>query len=149
MLALMVIPGGCGGGSSSTPTPTATQGSLVVGFVDSPFTGVQQILLNVISVRINPLADLTISDGDPNWRTIRVAGALGALGELQIDLNSLQNQVQLFGRRSLAAQAYRQVELVLDPNTPGVIIPNCPQAPSLAKDACATRFNSRRSALSA
>ena len=134
MVALLVIPGGCGGGSSSsTPSPTPTQGNVVVGFADSPFIGVQQILLNVVGVRVNPFPGLAISGDDPNWSSISVARGLGELGELQVDLNSLQNQVQLLGGGTLPAQTYRQVELVLDPNRPGVIIPNCPQAPSVAE----------------
>ncbi len=133
MLALLVIPGGCGSGSSSTPTPTPTQGTVVVGFVDSPFSGFQQILFNVVAVRINPNGDLTIAEDDPNWKRISVAPGLGAQGELQIDLNLLQNQAQLFGRRGVAAQEYRQAELELDQNTPGILTPNCPQAPTLAE----------------
>ncbi len=134
MLALAVIPGGCGGGSSSsTPAPASTAGSVVVGFVDAPSSGIQQLLLNVLSVRITPISDLSVSGADPNWRTISVAPGLGGEGELQVDLNNIQNDVQLFGRRGVAAQEYRQVELDLDPNVPGLIVPNCPQVPSRAE----------------
>ncbi len=131
MLALVVIPVGCGSSSNSTPTPTPTRGLVEVGFVDSPSNGYQNLLLNVVSVRINPSGDLSLSDDDPNWVTIGVSPGLGTLGELQIDLANLQDQVQLFGTKAVPAQEYRQAELELASDAPGQIVPNCPQAPTI------------------
>jgi hypothetical protein len=131
VLAIMVLPWGCGGGGgSSAASPTATQGFVEVGFTDSAASGFQHILLNVVSVRINPSSDPDLSEFDPNWRTISPPAGPGAQGEVQIDLNAVQDQVQLLTTASLAAQTYRLVELQLDPNVPGLIVPNCPQAPA-------------------
>lgn len=131
VLSLIVVPMGCGsggGGRGTTATPTA--GNVVVGFTDSPSSGFQRLLLNVAAVRLNPSSDLTLSPADPNWVAISVPLGLGATGELQIDLNTLQGQVKLFNIGSLPAQLYQQVELQIDPNIPGSIVPNCASAPS-------------------
>jgi uncharacterized protein DUF4382 len=129
LLALVVIPVGCGGGGGSSATPTPT-GMVEVGLVDSSSSSYQNLLLNVLALRINPSGDLHISKSDPNWVPIRVSRGLTTHGELQIDLANLQDQVQLFATQPVLAQQYRQVELELDFTDPGQIVPNCPQAPS-------------------
>jgi hypothetical protein len=129
MLGLMFAPSGCGS-SGGGSTPMATQGSIELGFVDSPTNGYQQIALNVVSVRFNPSTDPNVPDSDPNWYTIPAPGGAGAAGELALDLTTIQNNVQVFNTVSTAAQVYYQVELVLDPNVPGTIVPSCAQGTS-------------------
>ncbi len=102
-------------------------GLVEVGLVDSPSGQFQQLLLNVVGVRVNPSPDLTLSILDPNWRTVTVAPGPGGLGELQVDLNAIQNQVQVFNTGEIPAQEYQQVELALDDTLPGLITPNCPR----------------------
>lgn len=113
--------GSSGGGS----TPAATQGYLELGFVDSPTSGFQQINLNVVSVRFNPSTNPNVSDSDPNWYTIPAPPGAGAAGELALDLTKITANVQMFNTAATAAQVYFQVELQLDPTTPGTVIPSC------------------------
>src|SRR5262249_40850042 len=120
------------------------------GFVEVAFTGslstsdsnpisaeYQRILLNVVSVRLNPSADLTLSDSDSSWVEIPVPAAIGstnptqfittslnfggtgtlltaATSVLQLDLVPLQNLPFFFNAASVTAQSYGQVELVLN-----------------------------------
>lgn len=129
-LSVAFVPIGCGS-SSSSPTPTPSPGAVVVGFTDSPSQGFQNLLLNVVALRMNPSANLSLSEGDPNWVSIAVPPGLGSSGELQIDLNKLQGQAVLFNTANVAAQIYNQVELQLDPNFPATLIPNCPNTGAL------------------
>jgi hypothetical protein len=114
----------------------------------------QRVLLNVIAVRLNPSTDSAVSDGDPNWQEIAVPagvgksnvageistgltfggnfgpnGAIIAFGqgraEIQLDMLALLNLPQIFNSGVIKAQTYHQIELVLDPNIPGNIIPLC------------------------
>jgi hypothetical protein len=135
ILALALFPSGCGGGGGSSATPNPTQGLIEVALTGSPSSGFQAILLNVVSVRINPSRDANVSELDPNWRNIGLSPGAGGAGELQVNLNLAQNQVQVFGVHSVAAQEYRQAELVLDPNLPGQIVPSCGKAPT-ANEGC-------------
>jgi len=124
IVALMVGSFGCGS-SGGGSTPAATQGYLELGFVDSPTTGFQQINLNVVSVRFNPSTNPNVSDSDPNWYTIPAPPGAGAAGELALDLTKIVANVQMFNTAATAAQVYFQVELQLDPTTPGTVIPSC------------------------
>jgi len=125
ILSLMMLPAGCGSGGGAGPTAVPTQGTLQIGFTDSPSNGFQSILLNVISVRINPSTDGNVSEADPNWIVITAPPGVGAVGELQIDLNQLQNNVKLFNSGVVTAQSYYQLEVEVDPNNPGSIVPTC------------------------
>lgn len=124
IVALMVGSFGCGS-SGGGSTPAATQGYLELGFVDSPTAGFQQINLNVVSVRFNPSTNQNVSDSDPNWYTIPAPPGAGAAGELALDLTKITSNVQMFNTAATAAQVYFQVELQLDPTTPGTVIPSC------------------------
>jgi hypothetical protein len=122
---------GCGGGGGGAPAGTPTMGSVVVALTDSPSAGFQHILLNVVSVRLNQSTDPTVGDADPNWVTIPVpAGAGAAGGDLQIDLNELQGNVQLFNTGLVTAQTYHQLELQIDQNILGTVVPSCPSLSS-------------------
>jgi hypothetical protein len=56
-------------------------------------------------------------------------GFQNVLLNVQIDLNASQNIPQLFNTAGVKPNKYRTAELLLDPNNPGVLIPNCPQSP--------------------
>lgn len=161
LAALMFIPFGCGGGGGAfTPTPIPRQGNLEVGFVDAPSALFQNLLLNVAAVRLNP--DPNATDASTGWVTVSVPGGVpnstaattstsiaggGFLGEglfvigaprteLQIDLNLTQNQVQLFNIAHVPAETYRKIVLVLDPNIPGNVVPNCSKVPAPITEGC-------------
>jgi hypothetical protein len=126
---------GCGSSSSTSATPVPTTGFVSVGLVDSPSGAYQQILLNVVAIRLNPSTNSNVPDTDPNWATIPVppnAGLFSTPADLQIDLNQLQNNAKLFNSSFLTSQTYNQVELQIDQTVPGNIVPNCGvSAPSL------------------
>lgn len=105
-----------------------TMGAVEIGFVDSPSQAYQQMVLNVAAVRINPSTDPNVAETDPNWVTITAPPGAGAAGELALDLNAIQNNAKVFNTVQVPAQTYYQVELILDPNTPGTIIPSCPKS---------------------
>jgi hypothetical protein len=130
VLILIVFPIGCGGGKGNpTPTPTPAMGLAEIGFTDSPSANFQKILLNVFQIRLNPnpQLDQNISDLDPNWVVIPAPAGLGSAGEVQIDLNTVQNDAKLFNTASIPAQTYHSIEVLVDQNTPGQIVPSCPK----------------------
>lgn len=137
ILSLMFLPTGCGS-SSAGPTPVPTQGTVEIGFTDSPSAGFQSILLNVSSVRLNPSTNPNVAESDPNWIAITVPPGVGAVGDLQIDLNQLQNNVKLFNSGVFTAQTYNQLEVVIDPNNPGSVVPSCSQVPPPFSEGCTT-----------
>ena len=101
-----------------------------VGFVGVPPPNFQNVLLNVQSVRINP--DVSAAPGNGKWQTIPVPPGIGNAGrnaDLQIDLNASQNTPQIFNTAGVQAGTYRIVELRLDSNNPGTLVPDCPNGP--------------------
>ncbi len=98
-----------------------------VGFAGVPPPNFQNVLLNVQSVRINPAANASPNNG--KWQTIPVPPGIANAGQnsdLQIDLNASQNLLQLFNTAGVRPGTYRIVELRLDPNNPGSLVPDCP-----------------------
>jgi len=118
--------------------------STTSGFFSNP-----TVQLNVVSVRLNPSNNLGISDGDPSWQTIAVpaggtvgssnpslsfGGSFGPNGtavnvgqgrsEIQINMGLL-NSLTIFNTGKIRGESYGQVELVLDPATPGFVTPPC------------------------
>ena len=90
----------------------------------------QNVLLNVQAVRINPKANAAPSGG--GWQKIPTPPGIGGKSrdaELQIDLNASQNIPQLFNTAGVKPNTYHTAEILLDPNNPGFLIPNCPQSP--------------------
>ena len=121
----------------------------------SSVTSFQRVTLNVISVRLNPSTNPNVSVFDAQWVTIPVPAGVGrsfgvaqvstgnnfggnlsnsntsvAIGEgrseIQIDLSAIQNIAEIFNAQNIPAKTYHQVELVLDPQTPGNVVPLCP-----------------------
>jgi len=137
--SLLVFPSGCGsgGGGGATASPTPTMGTIQIGFTDSPSKGFQNILFNIIAVRLNKSDDPNVSEGDPNWVTITAPPGLGAVGELQVDIIPLQSTVKLFNAASVPAQTYKQVEVIIDQINPGSIVPSCGTAGAVS-DGCVT-----------
>ena len=114
-------------------------------------TEYQRVLLNVLSVRLTPSTDLSLSDSDPSWVEIPAPAAIGssnptqfittslnfggtgtlltaATSILQLDLMPLQNLPFFFNAASVPAESYGQIELVLDSTVPGNIVPLCPHS---------------------
>jgi len=114
----------------------------------------QRVLLNVVAVRLNPSSDPNIGDIDPGWVAVSVPPGLGRINafgaittnvsfggnfgangtsfsigmgrsELQLDLNVLQQNVELFNGAQIPAQTYNQIELVVDQDNPGNLVPVC------------------------
>ncbi|MGB8411387.1 MAG: hypothetical protein WCE23_01035 [Candidatus Binatus sp.] len=122
----------------------AAKNALVeVGFVGVPPPNFQNVLLNVQSVRINPNVGATPYNG--KWQSIPVPPGIGNAGQnadMQIDLNASQNLPQIFNTAGVQAGTYRLVELRLDPNNPGTLVPDCPQTsppisnPNTTADGC-------------
>ncbi len=100
-------------------------GAIEIGFSDSPSNGFQNILFNIVAVRLNPSTDAAVPEGDPNWVTISAPPGLGAVGELQIDITPLQDNAKLFNTASVPAQTYNQIEVLIDQINPGTIVPSC------------------------
>jgi hypothetical protein len=116
--------------AGTVPARAAQKARVVVGFVGSPPSGFQNVLLNVQAVRINPRNNPSPTGG--GWQRIPTPPGIGGQGqnaELQIDLNASQNIPQLFNTVGVKPNTYHTAELLLDPNNPGVLIPNCPQSP--------------------
>jgi hypothetical protein len=92
----------------------------------------QNVLLNIQAVRINPHLSAGPSSGQ--WQHIPAPPGIGGSGhsaELQIDLNASQNVPQLFNTAAVRADTYKVAEIKLDPNVPGYLIPECPNAPGV------------------
>src|SRR6266446_6533252 len=139
LLVAVAVPWGCGGGGKPGPTPTPVMGGVVVGLVDSPSSAFQRVVLNVVSVRMNPSADAGVAESDPNWVTIPITQVLtGAVGELQVDVLTLQNNMKLLSEAPVAAQTYQQFELQVDPTTPGLVVPNCASSANPPTEGCVT-----------
>ena len=111
----------------------ANRAPVVVGFKGVPPPGFHNVLLNVVAVRLNPNASAAPTGS--GWQKITVPAAIGGGGsappELQIDLNDSQNIPQLFNTGRIKPNSYRIAQLILDPNNPGTLVPNCPQAGGL------------------
>jgi len=101
-----------------------------IGFLGVPPPHFQNVLLNVQAIRINPKANA--APNDPKWQRIGVPSGIGQGGsgapELQIDLNGSQNIPQLFNTQKVRPDKYKIAQLILDPNNPGTLIPDCPLA---------------------
>jgi hypothetical protein len=101
-----------------------------IGFLGVPPLHFQNVLLNVQAVRINP--KVNAAPNDSKWQRIGVPAGIGTGGgnspELQIDLNNSQNIPQLFNTAKVKPDKYQIAQLILDPNNPGTIVPDCPNA---------------------
>jgi hypothetical protein len=110
----------------------------------------QRVLLNVISIRLNPTPGAT--DATPGWveipapadsgvinptqfiTTSQNYGGIGTLlslpsSILQLDLMPLQNIPFFFNAGTVPAQPYGQLEVVLDTIAPGNLVPLCHSGP--------------------
>jgi hypothetical protein len=124
--------------AGAVPAGAAPVSRVQIGFLGTqPVTGTQPIplmfqnvLLNVVSVRVNRNATAAPNAG--GWQKIPAPPGIGGSGsnaELQIDLNSSQNIPQLFNTSNVRPDVYKIAQLVLDPTNPGTLIPTCPASP--------------------
>ena len=68
-----------------------------------------------------------MADTDPNWMVITAPPGTGATStsELSVNLADFQNNAQVFNTGQITGQTYNQIEIIVDPNFPGTIIPSC------------------------
>jgi Domain of unknown function (DUF4382) len=141
-LVALIAPWGCGsGGGGGTTSPAPAKGNVAIGFVGSVpsgFPGFRSILLNISAVRVNPKQNASL--GGSHWVTIPVPSGTGngrgpSPGDLQIDLNNLQNSAILFNTLPIPIGNYEQVQVVVDPNIPGTIVPAC-QSNNVNQEGC-------------
>jgi len=120
IVAICVLIGG------TTSAIAAKTARVQIGFLGVPPAGFQNVLLNVVAVRINPHANVAPTNG--GWQKIPAPPGIGGgfNAELQIDLNSSQNVPQLFNTAGVRPGNYRIAQLILDSTNPGSLIPNCP-----------------------
>jgi hypothetical protein len=114
------------------PAHAAKPGRVEVGFKGTPPPGFQNAFVNIIAVRINPKLNAGPNNG--GWQHIPAAPGIGGaanLAELQVDLNVSQNIPQLFNTAAVRADTYKVAEIKFDPNIPGALVPNCPNAPAV------------------
>jgi hypothetical protein len=125
--------------AGAVPAGAANNARVQIGFVGTrPVSAnsqiqlqFQNVLLNVVSIRINPKANAAPNGG--GWQKIPAPTGIGGSSsnaELQIDLNSSQNIPQLFNTSTVRTDNYKIVQLVLDSTNPGTLIPNCPASPT-------------------
>jgi hypothetical protein len=141
-------------GTETPQASTTTKGFVQLSFTGSVSAtsglAFQSLLLNVISVRVNASTNADVSEADPGWQIIAApvgttageslpslttGGNFGPNGnsvsvgqaqsELQIDLALLQNSIVQFNIGKIKAITYNQIELLLDPSTPGYVVPQC------------------------
>ncbi len=144
LVLLLALYQGCGGGGGGgggkhgkggVPGPVGA-GNVEIALADSPSSSLQQIVLNVVSVRFNPSTNLQISETDKKWESILPKPPSSGRGpnEATIDLNSLATQAQIFNTGQLRTKTFGQVELVLDPIAPGSVVPVC--SPAVPGEGC-------------
>jgi hypothetical protein len=125
--------------AGAVPAGAANNARVQIGFVGTmPVNGntgtplpFQNVLLNVVSVRINP--HVNAAPNASGWQKIPAPPGIGGNGsnaELQVDLNSSQNIPELFNTTNVKTGTYKIVQLVLDSTNPGTLIPNCPASPT-------------------
>ncbi len=127
--------------AATTPTPGPTSGNVQVGFVTTitgvPPSGLQNVFLNVVAVRINPKPKPGAknqgipNENDPAWKSIPVPAGIGIglngkPGDLQIDMIAGQSKFQTFNTGPVRPNKYSSVEVLLDTAVPGTIVPQCP-----------------------
>jgi Domain of unknown function (DUF4382) len=102
-----------GGGSSSSDSPsTPDQGTLRVRLTDAPACGYDNAWVTVTGVRVH-VSDAADPDGEGGWVDIPLAA-----GPQRVDLLTLTNGTLLpLGETELPAGTYRQMRLMLAPNT--------------------------------
>jgi hypothetical protein len=89
----------------------------------------RNVLLNISGVRINKTADAFT--GAAGWTTIPVPSAAGAgnnqnPGDLQLDLLHTQTGAVFFNVGGVQQGTYQTVQVLVDENNPGTIVPACP-----------------------
>jgi len=136
--ALFVSPGCGGGGSSPTPVPNAA--AVAIAFVGGPPQAppvYRNIFFNVSAIRLNPQA--SPSPTDPQWVSISVPTGAGNTtpGNVQLDINNLRAQSQLFNIGNIPAGTYQTIQVVLDQSQPGMVVPTC-QASNGGFEGCIT-----------
>ena len=134
-LVALLLPFGCGGGGGNAIAPVApTPGNVAIAFVgQGPPGNFAKVLLNISGVRINPAANADTSA--PGWVTIAVPTQAGTgngqnPGDVQIDLLHSQTAATFFNTGGVPEGTYQTVQVLVNDNDPGLIVPACASAGS-------------------
>lgn len=98
----------------------------------------RSVLLNISAVRINKFTQASLNG--PGWVTIPVPPNTGngrgsSPGDLQIDMEQNQTGATFFNLGGVPPSTYATVQIVVDPNNPGTIIPAC-QSTNVNQEGC-------------
>ncbi len=102
---------------------------MAIALVGVPPAGnFRSVLLNISGIRINQTADAAPSDA--GWITIPVPTGQGngrgsSPGDLQLDLLNTQTGATVFNVGGAPPGTYQTVQVLVDPNIPGTIVPAC------------------------
>jgi len=133
LLILTTVLAGIFGFGGSALAQTTPKGYLQVGFTATITNGsglatqrFKNVFLNIQQVRVNAVAGA--APGAQNWNLIPVPLGLTPQNQvdLQVDANNIQNVPLLFNTVQVNPNTYKQVEVDLDINQPGKIVPLCP-----------------------
>ena len=154
MVVAMIVMTGAPPEAASTGTGKGTVEIAFIAPTITNGTAFQRILLNVVAVRVNPSTDKNVSEFDTKWRTIPAPAGVGStnpLGtlstnqnfggnfgpngnvvgigqgrsEVQIELNRMRTQAVVMNSASIRVGTYHVIELVLDSQNPGTLVPLC------------------------
>ena len=121
---------------------SSPKGYLQIGFTATitngsglPTQRFKNVYLNVQQVRVNEISGA--APGSTGWQLIPAPLGLPPQNnvDLQVDANNVQNVPLLFNTVLATPNTYKQVEVDLDPATPGKIVPLCP-GPSGVVEGC-------------
>lgn len=137
----LLLPSGCGGGGGGGGGPSAapTPANVAVALLMVPPPGnFRSVLLNISAIRINKTPGAAINAS--GWVTIPVPSQAGigkgqSPGDLQIDMVQNQTGATFYNIGGAPQGTYQTVQVIVDPNNPGTIIPAC-QSVSANQEGC-------------
>ena len=100
-------------------TGTSTKGTVEVGFTSTislPNSGqlFQRILLNVVSVRVNPATAVTVAEDDPRWEVVPAPAGVGAFSSSGIVSTAISTGGNFGPNGGVVEVGQGRSEMVLD-----------------------------------
>jgi len=122
--------------SQSPALPSPTAANVQVGFITTltgqPVSSMENVVLNIANVRINPRPTGTgtpPAENNGKWVIIPVPSGTptsSSPGDVQLDVVAGESQLQVFNTQGVRNEKFKTVEVVFDTGVPGFIVPTCP-----------------------